>query len=103
MWVSFVYVGLDKLHSCATAPVMLVFLTLNYLPNTDLDLGCTQTDEHAIDHVDLPPWSRGCAREFVRLHRQALESEYVSANLHHWIDLCFGYKQQVFGISPIKS
>jgi hypothetical protein len=43
--------------------------------------------------VVLPPWAKGSADEFVRLHRLALESEYVSNNLHHWIDLIFGYKQ----------
>ncbi|KPI87119.1 neutral sphingomyelinase activation associated factor-like protein [Leptomonas seymouri] len=42
--------------------------------------------------VELPPWAAD-AREFVRLHRAALESNYVSENLHRWIDLIFGVAQ----------
>ena len=44
--------------------------------------------------IRLPPWAHNDPREFVRIHRAALESEHVSAHLHEWIDLIFGCKQQ---------
>ena len=47
-----------------------------------------------VGDVFLPPWAKGSAREFIRKHREALESDFVSENLHHWIDLIFGYKQR---------
>lgn len=58
-----------------------------------VDLGTTQQGKK-VGEVRLPPWANGSAHEFVRKHRQALESEYVSRNMHHWIDLIFGFKQR---------
>lgn len=54
------------------------------------------TDQNGtkVGDVVLPPWAHGSAKEFVRVNREALESSFVSANLHHWIDLIFGCKQQ---------
>lgn len=46
-----------------------------------------------MDDVELPPWAKS-AEEFIRISRDALESEIVSGQLHEWIDLIFGYKQQ---------
>ena len=65
----------------------------DFLRNSSgIDFGTKQRGEK-IDDVILPPWAKGSADEFVRLNRAALESEYVSLNLHHWIDLIFGFKQ----------
>jgi hypothetical protein len=58
----------------------------------DLDLGHLQTGERLGDVV-LPHWADS-PRGFIRKHAKALQSEYASDRLHHWIDLIFGYKQQ---------
>jgi len=69
-----------------------------YLPtffknSNNFDYGSTQKGITVHD-VTLPPWAKGDPKRFVRINRQALESEYVSKNLHRWIDLVFGYKQR---------
>jgi len=65
-----------------------IFSNTNKFP-----LGRTQS-KILVDDVGLPPWAKGSAHEFVRMHRQALESEYVSRHLNHWVDLVFGFKQR---------
>ena len=51
-------------------------------------------DGSALGDVELPPWAQGSPDEFVRLQREALESDHVSEHLHDWIDLVFGFKQR---------
>ncbi|XP_069826021.1 neurobeachin isoform X5 [Dendropsophus ebraccatus] len=50
-------------------------------------------DSTVVNDVDLPPWAKN-PEDFVRINRMALESEFVSCQLHQWIDLIFGYKQR---------
>ena len=69
------------------------FYLPDFLENGNLlDMGETQSGQ-VLSHVKLPPWAKNI-HDFVRQHRLALESEFVSMNLHHWIDLIFGYKQR---------
>eukprot|EP00794_Sanderia_malayensis_P018633 gene18633-20515_t len=57
----------------------------------NLNLGIKQ-DGTRVDDVILPPWAQG-AQDFIKKSRDALECPFVSENIHHWIDLIFGYKQ----------
>lgn len=59
-----------------------------------LSLGSRQEGGEPIGDVQLPPWAHGDPRLFIELHREALESDFVSENISHWIDLIFGYKQR---------
>jgi len=71
-----------------------------FLNTNDFPLGETQT-KIPVSNVKLPPWADDSPHEFVRINRLALESEYVSNNLHHWIDLVFGFKQR--GVESVKA
>lgn len=44
--------------------------------------------------LNLPSWCKHDRRLFVLIMRQALESRRVTAHLHYWIDLIFGFQQQ---------
>eukprot|EP01135_Chromosphaera_perkinsii_P000159 Nk52_evm55s32 gene=Nk52_evmTU55s32 len=69
------------------------FFFPEFLENSNgFDLGTLQSGVKVND-VTLPKWAK-TPEEFIRIHRQALESDYVSAHLHEWIDLVFGYKQK---------
>uniref|UniRef100_A0AAR2L756 Neurobeachin-like protein 2 n=1 Tax=Pygocentrus nattereri TaxID=42514 RepID=A0AAR2L756_PYGNA len=57
------------------------------------NLGCLQVNQEPVNEVFLPRWASS-REDFIRKHRKALESEHVSAHLHEWIDLIFGYKQR---------
>ncbi|XP_052323451.1 neurobeachin-like isoform X1 [Oncorhynchus keta] len=50
-------------------------------------------DGKMVCDVELPPWANK-PEDFVRINRMALESEFVSCQLHQWVDLIFGYKQR---------
>lgn len=70
------------------------FYSPEFLVNVNgIDMGVRQ-DGEPVNNVLLPPWAKGDTHEFIRLHRAALESDYVSAHLHEWIDLIFGFRQR---------
>ncbi|ODV71734.1 Bph1p [Cyberlindnera jadinii NRRL Y-1542] len=69
------------------------FFLPEFLTNINgYDFGCLQ-DGTPVNDVVLPKWAKGDPKIFIERNREALESPYVSAHLHEWIDLIFGFKQ----------
>lgn len=60
------------------------------------DLGLEDSD------VELPTWAKD-PFEFVVMNRKALESDYVSLNLHKWIDMIFGVTSRGEGARKIDN
>ncbi|XP_010792491.1 neurobeachin-like [Notothenia coriiceps] len=80
-----------------TADVKELIPEFYYLPemfvnSNEYELGVRE-DGISVCDVELPAWAKK-PEDFVRINRMALESEFVSCQLHQWIDLIFGYKQR---------
>ena len=96
--------ALDKLHSMELScdvtcqalqgPCMAVVMLRHGKPMLSAKSKHALQDGTALGDVELPPWAKGSPDEFVRLQREALESDHVSEHLHEWIDLIFGFKQR---------
>lgn len=45
-----------------------------------------------VGDVKMPAWADSPS-DFIQKNRIALESNFISSQLHYWIDLIFGFKQ----------
>jgi hypothetical protein len=68
------------------------FFCPEFLENSNkFDLG--KTEDNVVGDVRLPIWAK-TPLQFVYLHRKVLESDHVSEQLPHWIDLIWGVNQR---------
>ncbi|KAJ5071714.1 beige/beach-related [Anaeramoeba ignava] len=89
----------------STSDVKELIPEFYYLPEflsnkNKYNLGKRQRSQIQIGDCLLPPWAK-TPEEFIRIQKEALESEFVSQNIDKWIDLIFGYKQR--GKKAIKA
>ena len=76
-------------------------LAESYINTNNFNFGKMQSNNIEVKDFNLPKWTKEDPRKFVLILRKILESEKVNKNLHLWIDLIFGYKQN--GPEAIKN
>ena len=67
------------------------FLPEMFVNHNKCNFGVKQ-DGFRVNDVALPAWADQNAFKFVQVMREGIESQYVSNNLHTWIDYIFGCK-----------
>ncbi|KXZ45563.1 hypothetical protein GPECTOR_53g149 [Gonium pectorale] len=75
----------------ACLPAMLARSPDECLPQLYTDPSVFRSIHPELPDLQLPPWAAS-PEEFIRWHRELLESDHVSSQIHHWVDLMFGYK-----------
>jgi|LauGreDrversion4_2_1035121.scaffolds.fasta_scaffold131776_3 hypothetical protein len=66
--------------------------SINYLFSNIAYLGKISSGA-STNEVELPAWAKN-EHDFVRIHREFLESRQVRGKLRYWMDLMFGIKQK---------
>ncbi|TKY51206.1 inactive serine/threonine-protein kinase lvsG [Spatholobus suberectus] len=61
------------------------------IPEFYFDTQIFKSIHDGMANLSVPSWAES-PEDFIKLHRDALESNRVSFQLHHWIDITFGYK-----------
>ena len=94
--------SIEKTFDLLTSPILddvseiipeFFFFERFLLNDNHINLGITK-DNLDINLVQLPKWCQNDPMKFIYMNRKALESDFVSSNLHHWIDHMFGSKQK---------
>ena len=86
--------GSQKYHCDCKELIPEMFFLPELLTNINEYKFSKRQNGEEVQGVALPVWAANSEFNFIRLHRRALESRYISQNVHQWIDLIFGYKQQ---------
>ncbi|XP_076903267.1 protein GFS12-like [Bidens hawaiensis] len=61
------------------------------IPEFYYDPKIFKSQHSGMSDLAVPSWASN-PEEFIKLHRDALESYRVSCQIHHWIDIIFGHK-----------
>ena len=71
--------------------------------DSDTDTENTKVKMKEIQEVEMPKWCNNNAYDFIKKHREILESYQISNSINEWLNLIFGSKQKGIGANKIHN